>query len=139
MIIVSNSAPVVLTPGQALTFNTITWKSGCAESFRLSGSAVRAARGVYDLSFSGNITNASAAAAVQLALAVDGSVLPETTMISTPSAINALNNVATSTVIGNQGNCCNNNPGSVSITVVNNGTTDVTVGANAKLTVKRIG
>lgn len=139
MIVVSNTAAVVLTPGQAMTFNNIIWKSGCAESFRNAGSSVRVGEGVFELSFNGNVTNADAATAVQLALAVDGSVLPETTMISTPSAINALNNVAASTVIGNRGNCCNPNPGNVSITVVNNGTTNVTVAPNANLSVKRRG
>lgn len=139
MIVVSNTAAVVLTPGQALTFNNLVWKSGCAESFRSGGSSVRVGEGVYDLSFNGNVTNADAATAVQLALAVDGSVLPETTMISTPSAINAVNNVAASTVIGNRGNCCSPNPGKLSVTVVNTGTTNVTVGPNANLSVKRRG
>ena len=139
MIVVSNTAAVVLTPGQAMTFNNIIWKSGCAESFRNAGSSVRVGEGVFELSFNGNVTNADAATAVRLALAVDGSVLPETTMISTPSAINALNNVEASTVIGNRGNCCNPNPGNVSITVVNTGTTNVTVAPNANLSVKRRG
>ena len=139
MIEVSNTAAVVLAVGQALTFNNVIWKSGCAETFRNSGSAVRVGAGVYDLSFSGNVTNAAAATAVQLALAVDGSILPETTMISTPSAINAHNNVSASTIIGNQSTCCNANPGSLSVTVVNTGTTDVTIAPNARLSVKRMG
>lgn len=140
MIVVSNTAAVVLTPGQALTFNDVVWKSGCAEMFRNAGSSVRAGEGVYEISFNGNVTNADAATAVQLALAIDGSVLPETTMISTPNTINALNNVSASTIIGNRGNCCcNSNPGSVSVTVVNSGTTNVTVAPNSKLSVKRVG
>lgn len=139
MIVVSNTAAVVLTPGQAMTFDNVIWKSGCSESFRNAGSAVRVAEGVYDLSFNGNVTNADAATAVQLALAVDGSILPETTMISTPSAINALNNVAASTIIGNRANCCDPNPGRVSVTVVNSGTTNVTIAPNANLSVKRRG
>ena len=140
MIVVSNTAAVVLTPGQALTFNDVIWKSGCAETFRNAGSTVRVGEGVFELGFNGNVTNADAATAVQLALAIDGSVLPETTMISTPNAINTFNNVAAGTIIGNRGNCCcNSNPGNVSITVVNTGTTNVTVAPNSKLSVKRVG
>ena len=139
MIVVSNNAAVVLTPGQALTFNNVIWKSGCAETFRNAGSSVRVSEGVFEISFNGNVTNADAATAVQLALAIDGSILPETTMISTPNAINALNNVAASTTIGNRGGCCcNANPGSVSVSVVNTGTTNVTVAPNSKLSVKRV-
>lgn len=138
MIVVSNSAPVVLTPGQALTFNDVVWKSGCAESFRNASSFVRLGLGVFELAFNGNITNADAATPVQLAIAVDGSALAETTMISTPNATNAVNNVSASTIIGNQANCCQN-PGSVTVSVINTGTTNVTVGANAKLSAKRLG
>ena len=138
MIIVSNTAQVVLTPGQSLTFNNVIWKSGCAEAFRNSSSFVRIGKGIYELSFNGNITNAAAATAVQIAIAVDGSALPETTMTSTPSAINALNNVSADTIIGNQPVCCQPSS-SVTITVVNTGTTDVTIAPNAKLSVKRIG
>lgn len=139
MIVVSNTAAVVLTPGQAMTFNNVIWKSGCGESFRNSGSSVRVGLGVYELAFNGNVTNADAATAVQLNLAIDGSVLPETTMTSTPNAINALNNVSASTIIGNRGNCCNPNPGNVSVTVVNSGTTNVTIAPNSKFSVRRIG
>ena len=138
MIVVSNTAAVVLTPGQAMTFNDVVWKSGCAEYFRNPGSSVRVGEGVFEIGFNGNVTNADAATAVQLALAIDGSVLQETTMVSTPNAINALNNVAASTTIGNRGNCCNPNPGNVSITVVNTGTTNVTIAPNSKLSAKRV-
>ena len=139
MIVVSNTNAVTLTPGQALTFNDITWKSGCAEFFRSPGSIIRVGRGVYEVSFNGNITNADGTAAVQLAIAADGSILPETTMTSTPSAANAVNNVAASTIVGNQANCCNQNPGSLSFSIVNTAATDVTIAPNAKFSVKRVG
>lgn len=139
MIVVSNTAAVTLTPGQALTFNDIVWKSGCAESFRSPGSVIRAGQGVYEVSFNGNITNPDATTAVQLAIAADGSILPETTMTSTPSAINAVNNVAAGTFVGNQPDCCNRNPGSLSLSVVNTAATNVTIAPNAKFSVKRVG
>lgn len=138
MIVVSNTADVILTPGQALTFNNVVWKSGCAESFRNIGTAVRAGQGVYDISFNGNVASAAASVPAQLNIEVDGAPLPETTMISTPATAGIFNNVSAGTIVGNQSNCCNVNPGSISITVVNTGTGDITVGANAKLSVKRV-
>ena len=139
MLIVTNTAAVTLAPGQALTFNDVIWKSGCAESFRGNGSFVSAGRGVFELSFEGNISGATAATPIQLNLEINGSPLPETTIIETPETADVFNSISRSTIIGNQGDCCNPNPGNVSITVVNTGTSTLTVGANAKLSVKRIG
>lgn len=138
MITVSNTAAVTLAPGQALTFNNIVWKSGCGESFRNLSSAVFAAQGVYDLAFSGNVSSATGGTPAQLNLAVDNVTLPETTMISTPATADIFNNVSTGTTIGNRGSCFNSNPGPISITVVNTGTGDITIGANARLSVKRV-
>lgn len=139
MIAVTNTAAVTLEVGQALTFNNISWKSGCAESFRGNTAAVRAGNGIYEITFNGNVTGAAAAAQVQLSIAVDGTALPETTMISTPSTALLFNNVSAQTWVGNQANCCNPCPGSISISVVNAGTVAVTVAPNARLSVKRIG
>lgn len=139
MIVASNTSPQVLQPGGALTFNNLIWKSGCAESFRNLGSAIRLTQGVFEIGFNGNITGEDANTALQLNIEIDGSPLPETTMISTPSAANAFNNVSADTYIGNQATKCNSCPGNVSISVVNTGTVAVTVGANAKLSARRIG
>lgn len=139
MIVVSNTGAVVLTPGQAMVFNDVVWKSGCGELFRSPGSIIRVGRGCYEVSFNGNITNADGTAAVQLAIAADGSILPETTMTSTPSAANAVNNVAAGTIVGNQPSCCNQNPGTLSFSVVNTAATDVTIAPNSKFSVKRVG
>ena len=139
MIVASNTSPQVLQPGAALTFNNLIWKSGCAESFRNLGSAIRLTQGVFEIGFNGNITGETANTALQLNIEIDGSPLPETTMISTPSAENSFNNVSASTYIGNQATKCNCCPGNVSISVVNTGTEAVTVAANSKLSARRIG
>ena len=139
MIVASNASLQVLEPGAALTFNNLIWKSGCAESFRNLGSAIRLTQGVFEIGFNGNITGETANTALQLNIEIDGSPLPETTMISTPSAENVFNNVSANTYIGNQATKCNCCPGNVSISVVNTGTTALTVGANAKLSARRIG
>lgn len=138
MIELTNTAAVTLTAGQALSFNNVVWKSGCCESFRGTGTAVRAGQGVYRISFSGNVSGETAATPVQLQFVVDGAPLPETIMISTPTAVADINNVSKSTIIGNRGNCCNPNPGSVSISIVNTGTTTLTVQPGANLIVTRI-
>ena len=95
--------------------------------------------GVYEIIFTGNITGAAADTEVQLSVAIDGTPLPETRMVSTPGTANLLNNMFAETWIGNQGNCCNPCPDSVSISVVNTGTVAVTIASNAKLAIKRIG
>lgn len=69
---------------------------------------------------------------MQLAFQLGGVTLPETTMVSTPGAANASNNVATSTLIKN---CCGDYD---RITVTNNGTADVTVAANSAFIVRRL-
>lgn len=139
MIVASNTAQQVLTPGSALTFNNLIWKSGCAESFRNLNSAIRLTQGVYEVEFNGNVSGAAADVPVQLNIEVDGSPLPETTMISTPGVAAGVNNVSASTYIGNQATKCNCCPGNISISVVNTGTVDITVSANAKLSARRIG
>lgn len=137
MIEVTNTAPVTLTVNQALTFNDVVWKSGCCEAFRDPGSAVRAGQGVYKISFSGNVASAVGGTPAQLQIYVDGSPLPETVMISTPATAAIFNNVSTSTIVGNRGSCCGT-PGNISISVVNTGADDITVGAGANLQVTRV-
>ena len=68
----------------------------------------------------------------QLAFQLGGATMPETTMVATPGAANASNNVATSTLIKN---CCGDYD---RITVTNTGTADVTVAANSAFIVRRL-
>ena len=88
--------------------------------------------GIYEVSFAGNISGAVAGTPVQLAFQLGGVTMPETTMVSTPGAANASNNVATSTLIKN---CCGDYD---RITVTNTGTADVTVAANSAFIVRRL-
>lgn len=74
----------------------------------------------------------TAATQVQLTVQLGGANLPETQMISTPSAASSLNNVSTSTIVKN---CCGDYD---RITVVNTGATDINIGANPVLTIKRL-
>lgn len=77
-------------------------------------------------------SGAVAGTPVQLAFQLGGATMPETTMVATPGAANASNNVATSTLIKN---CCGDYD---RITVTNTGTADVTVAANSAFIVRRL-
>lgn len=135
MISLSNTTAQTIAAGQSLTFNTVLLKTRSrAECFRKNTGSIKlcASCAIYEVSFSGNISGAAAGTPVQLALALGGDILPETTMIATPSAANAANNVGVTTLVNN--NCCDYDR----VTIVNTGTTDVTVAANPIFFVKRV-
>lgn len=143
MIVLSNTTPQIIQPGQSITFDDVVLHSGCGECHRANtGSIKLRANGVYEAHFSANIgveaTPVAAPDAVvnpaplQLALAIGGEPLPETTMISYPAAANELNNVSTATAIKN---CCGDYD---RVTVINTGTEAVVIGANPALFIKRV-
>ena len=130
MIVLSNSVQQTLTPGQAVTFDLVKMKCGCGECHRAGTSSVKLCKNcVYAVAFGGNVGGTVAGTPVQLTIALGGDPLNETTMISTPAAIGDLNSVYRATYVANC--CCDYDR----ITVVNTGTSDVVVGANAELTV----
>lgn len=131
MIVLSNSTEQTLTPGQSITFDLVKLHTGCGECHRAGTSSVKLrCNGVYDVSFAGNI-GGTVAGPVQLVIELGGDPLTETTMISTPSTVGDLNNVASGTYVRN---CCGDYD---RITVTNNGTSDVVVGANSVLKIGR--
>lgn len=133
MIVVSNTTTQTIQPGQAITFDTVVLHSGCAEYHRGGSSSVALKRsGVYEVHFTGNIGAATAAGQVRLAVQMDGDTLPETTMISTPAAVNTYANVSAATIVRN----CNS--GNNRITVVNTGTTALSLAPNSGLFLKRV-
>lgn len=133
MIELSNTSEQTLTPGQSLTFDTVILKTGCAEAHRTNSGIVtlRADCAIYEVHFAANLSG-TAAGPVQLSITLDGEPLPETTMINTVSTAGDLDNAATATLIRTGCGCC----GRVSVT--NTGTSDVVVGANPALFVKRV-
>lgn len=131
MIVLSNSTEQTLIPGQSITFDLVKLHTGCGECHRAGTSSVKLrCNGVYDVSFAGNI-GGTVTGPVQLVIELGGDPLTETTMISTPSAVGDLNNVASGTYVRN---CCGDYD---RITVTNNGTSDVVVGANSVLKIGR--
>lgn len=134
MIELSNTAAQTLSPGQALTFDTVLLKSGCVEWHRINSGIVtlRAKCAIYEVHFSANITG-TATGPIQLSINLEGEPLPETTMISTVTTAGDPNNVSASTLIRTG---CNESYDH--ITVTNTGTTDVVVSPNPAFYIKRV-
>lgn len=134
MVQLSNTAAITLAPGAVATFDKVTLNTGRCTCFRNTSLSVKMkSRGIYDIRFSGNITGATAGTPVQLAFQIGGVAVPMSTMISTPSAADAFNNVSKSIYYGN---CCDEFS---SVAVMNNGTTPVTIAPNASFSVKKVG
>lgn len=133
MIVLSNSVAQTISPGQSVTFDTIVMHTGNAECFRLNSGAVRLRfkNAIYEVYFGANI-GAIAEGTAQLAIALDGSPMLETTMISQTAAGGDLNSVGRETAVPT--NCCCNG----SITIINTGTDDVNIGANPNLYIRRV-
>lgn len=135
MILLSNTEEQTILPGQSINFDQVILRSndgGCGRNNRSNIVRLRT-NGLYEVHFAGNVGGETAATPVQLAIELDGQTLAETTMISTPAAVDIFNNVATATLIRNC--ACDNSI----VTVTNTGTEPVVVGANTSFLVKRVG
>lgn len=137
MILISNSTAQTLTPGQAITFDTVLLKSGDGEcchnnAARTLTFAKLRKCGFYDILYQANIAVTTAAVG-QLSIQIDGVTLPETTTTFIPAAANTdFASVNRETVVFNT---CNEVS---TVTVVNTGTTNVVVNPNATLLIRRI-
>lgn len=132
MILLTNTTAQTLTPGQSIVFNEVITQSGCCECHRKNSPSVKLrANGIYQVEFHGNITGDTPATPLTLSIALGGEALPETTMVYTPATAAAIGNVGAATAIKN---CCGDYD---TITVVNNGTEDITLSANSSLLIFR--
>lgn len=133
MIILSNTIAQTLAPGQSLTFDNTIMRTGCnAECHRNGSSGVNLTKnGIYEINVKLNVAPTVDGTA-QLAVMAGGSALPETTMVSTPSAANDVNTVCCSTGFRPCG-CCGE-----TLTIQNTGTVPVLVSADSCLFIKRI-
>ena len=133
MIVLSNSVAQTLAPGQSATFDTIVSHTGNAECFRQNSGTVRlrCKNSIYEIHCGANI-GATSEGVAQIAVSFDGSPLLETTMISQTSAAGNLNNVNRVTSVNTC--CCAGG----AITVANTGTTDINLGANPVLYIRRV-
>lgn len=130
MIVLSNAAAQTIQPGEDAVFNVAVQRSGCDVLWQGTG-PLHLRCGLYEIQFTGNV-GGDAATQPSLAIAVDGAMLPETTMTVTTTASTDVFNVHASTL---RRNCL----AGVSVSVRNTGTTPVTLAANPALVVERKG
>lgn len=133
MINVSNMTAQVLQPGQAITFDKVTLRTrNGAECHNMAAprTVKLCSKGIYDISFSGNITGA-AAANLQIAIAVGGQPLVDTAMNATPATENQLVNVFARKLLQNC--CCDLDR----VSVVNTGAVPVTIAPNSSFVIIR--
>lgn len=127
MVVLSNTTEQTLQPGQAITFDVLVTNSGCGESARSGGPLnLKCGNAVYELFFKTNLTGPTAAVPLQMSIALGGLALPETTMIYTPAAADAVGSVATKTYVKTLGDNASNQ-----VTVINSGTNPITIPARA--------
>lgn len=132
MIQLSNTLAQTLSPGQSIIFDDVLLHSGNGECHRKNTSSVKLrCNGIYEVEFHGNVTGATDADPVNLGITLGATVLPETRMIYTPAAANAVGNVGTATEIRN---CCGDYD---RVQITNIGTNPITVSPNTSLIIKR--
>lgn len=134
MIELTNSTDQTLAPGQSATFDTVILHTGCAECHRNNSGSISLTQNnaIYEVSFNCNI-GATVAGDGTIGITLDGSPLTETNSIVVTAAAGDLQNVSASTFVKT---CCCGNGDNVLLT--NNGTTSINLGANPRLSVKRI-
>lgn len=133
VIILSNTIAQTLAPGQSLTFDKEILHTGCCSECHRpgSGAVILNKNGIYEV-FAKVDISAEADGTLQLSIFASGGELPETRMISTPSAVGDINTVCCNTAI-KPCTCCGE-----ALVVQNSGTTPVVVEPNSCLFVKRI-
>ena len=134
MIELSNLTAQTLQPGQAIAFDKVTprTKNGCeCHNSTLPTSVKLCQKGIYDVSFNGNITGAADGAVLQLAIAISGQAIPTTAMNSVSITAGQLDNVGARTLVKNC--CCDLDR----LSVINSGTTPVTVAPNSAFIIIR--
>lgn len=133
MIVLSNTTDQTILPGQAITFDTVVLHTGTGECHRPgTGSVKMKCKGIYEVSFNGNIGSAVEATTATLMIQTGGENLPETMMVSETSTANELNNVSAKTLVKNC--CCDYDR----LTVVNVGVNPVNIGERPCFTVRRL-
>ena len=134
MIELLNVLPQTVAVNGNVLFTSTAVRSGKCERHRDgSGVLTLTAPGRYLIGFSGNIAvpTGETVGEVSLGIALDGEVLPGSTMRATPAAVEQYFNVSTTHYVDVYCNCC------VNISVQNNGDIPVLVD-NPNLTAVRV-
>lgn len=130
MIEVSNLTEQTIQPGQSVIFDNILLRTAYgAEKFNLQVPTFikLCARGIYVLTFSGNIAATADNTLIQLAMTIGSSALTGTTMIATPATAGNFNNVSTTKLFSNNDCCC----GADQISITNTGSNPVVLMAGS--------
>ena len=128
MIVLSNPTAQTIQPGDDAVFTTAVQRSGC-DTFWQGPGPVHLKCGIYCLEFTGNVGGAPATQP-NLAITIDGMVLPETMMTVTTALDTDVFNVHSSTRRKNMF-------GGAVVAVRNVGTTPVVLQANSAFVVER--
>lgn len=132
MISLSNSTAVTLAVGQAITFDVLNFRTGCSECHRTNSTSVKLrSNGIYEINFHANVS-APAATAISLSVELGGEPLPGGEMITTSTAADEINSVSITIPVRN---CCGDFD---RITIVNTGSTGITLQPNSLLYIKRV-
>ena len=133
MIELTNSTELTLAAGQTAVFDTVLLSKGCSTCTRQgTGSIKLRSCGVYEVRFTGNIGVSGATGVAKLSIQMGGVTYNPSTVQSETSTEGDLNAVEKTFWLPN---CC----GDYSrLTVVNTGTTVVTIGVGSIFAARRI-
>ena len=138
MEIIANAVQTVAA-NQNVYFTDTVVCGGCSITHRDDSGLVTLRGGTnqcrarYKIFFSGNVAIPSTGTAgpIQMAIAVDGEGVPSSTMIVTPTAVEAYNNISSEILVDVPRGCC------YTISIKNTGTESVSI-QNANLIVDRV-
>lgn len=130
----SNTDEIELAANQIATFDKILFKSsGCGITKHGNAPVSINGTGAYRITFHGNVGSSSTGNAI-LAISVNGTALPETSMAQTIKAATDVRNVTASTIIGK---FCKNE-GAVTIGIQNIGTIAAVIDNDSVLTIEEV-
>ena len=138
MEITANAVQTVATNSIVVFTNTAV--NGNPSILHREGSGLVSLRGLtnqcrarFRVTFGANVAipTGGTVAPISLAIAINGEALPESTMISTPAAVEEYNNIGKSLFLDIAAGCC------AQCSVENTGTTEINV-ANANLIIERV-
>lgn len=133
MLAVSNSTVQTLNPGQSSAFDTVLLHTGCAECYNPTTGLIglKAGNAIYDISFDANIGGTEAGDA-QIGITIDGEPIKQTIAMVVTATAGDLQHVSGGIFLPT---CC---PMPNVVRLTNTGTTEINLGANPVVRIKRI-
>lgn len=135
MIVLSNTSAQVLASGQSIVFDRVLLKHNCGITHRPNTGIVHLNETrPYEIQFHGNVTGT--AGIMSLTIYDDGAPLPETLMTQRLVDATDYENISAGTIVGVASCPCERVRHAISI--VNSGTTPITIAANSVLIIKEV-